>query len=149
MSIQHYLNVDISNDNILLKTNIASQYGKISSEYCEINGIVKRWNFGDNKPASPRTTECSFVPDVLIIHRTKLKELVTKYEELNIDFVFEILSKYPQLIIIVTTGSGTTHGIRGNYKILPFTTLLSLILGNRVKKLNLTKLIMQLSKNKI
>ncbi len=150
MNNQHYLNVDISNDNILLKTNITSQYGRISSEYCPVsNGIVKKWIFGDNKPANPLITECSFVPDVLIIHRTKLKELVTKYEKLNIDFVFEILSKYPQLNILVTTGSGTTHGIKGNYKILPFTTLFSLILGNRVKKLHLTKLIMQLNKNKI
>lgn len=51
--------------------------------------------------------------------------------------------------LIVTTGSGTTHGIDGDYKILPYSTLNELILGKRIQKLKFSKLLLQLTKNKI
>jgi hypothetical protein len=51
--------------------------------------------------------------------------------------------------VIVTTGSGTTHGIDGDFKILPFSTVNELVLGKRVQKLRLSRILLELTKNKI
>lgn len=139
---EHYLKVEFINGAIELKTNIPSHLA------CRNNG---KWIGKETggEISNSQSEAISIKPDVLIIHRTKLKELITLYEKQEKNFVSEIMSYNPDLNIIVTTGSGTTHGIQGDYKILPFATLNKLILGKRINKLQLSKTLLELTKNKI
>ncbi len=135
---EHCLKVKFKNGEIELETNIPSQ---------SASRINQKWN--DNKTSnqisnSKNETIC-IKPDVIIIHRTKLKELLT----LNSNFVKELLNKNEGISLVVTTGSGTTHGIEGDYKILPFATLSKFILGKRINKLQFSKTLLGLTKNKI
>lgn len=135
---RHKLNVSI-NENIFYETNIASQYGKIVIN----NDLEAIWEFDDSLNSLQSVKMKEFRPDILILHRTKLKELLEKNENI----ISTILKNIPNLII--TTGSGTSHGIDGNFKILPFASLSETLLGNRIQKLRLSKLLLRLTKNKI
>jgi hypothetical protein len=132
----HYLNAKIS-DNLKLETNITSLYAKLS-----VNGFNLSWNCTDS---GPKIIPLEIIPDVVIIHRTMLKKLYDTDE--NEQFLKNVQNIFPNLI--VTTGSGATHGIKGDFKILPFNTLYQLVCGYRVQKLKLSKIIMQLNNNKI
>jgi hypothetical protein len=142
LETRHMLNVNFNKNGISFQTNITSLYGKFVND-----DENKSWSF-DEEITSPKCVEIEIKPDVLIIHRTKWKELLNEALLNNdIHFVSRILSFIPNLI--VTTGSGTTHGIDGDYKILPYSTLNELILGKRIQKLKFSKLLLQLTKNKI
>ena len=135
---EHCLKVKFNKGNIELETNIPSHSA------CRKN---QKWNDKKtgNEISSSKIETISIKPDVMIIHRTKLKELLTA----NSNFVKELLNKNEGINLVVTTGSGTTHGIEGDYKILPFGTLSKLILGKRINKLQLSKTLLELTKNKI
>lgn len=135
---EHCLKVKFNEGDIELETNIPSHSA------CRKN---QKWNDKktDNEISSSQSETISIKPDVMIIHRTKLKELLTS----NSNFVKELLNKNEGINLVVTTGSGTTHGIEGDYKILPFGTLSKLILGKRINKLQLNKTLLELTKNKI
>lgn len=135
---EHYLKVKFNNGAIELETNIPSH-----AAYRE----NQKWHDKktDNEISNSQNETISIKPDVMIIHRTKLKELLTT----NSNFVKELMNKNGELNLVVTTGSGTTHGIEGDYKILPFAILSKLILGKRINKLQLSKTLLALTKNKI
>lgn len=135
---EHCLKVKFNKGVIELETNIPSHSA------CRKN---QKWNDKKtgNEISSSQSETISIKPDVMIIHRTKLKELLTS----NSNFVKELLNKNEGINLVVTTGSGTTHGIEGDYKILPFGTLSKLILGKRINKLQLSKTLLELTKNKI
>lgn len=135
---EHYLKVIFDNGEIKLETNIISRVASknASNKWIDISG---------NIIYNPLNDGISIKPDVMIIHRTKLKDLITVKK----NFVEDLLNKNKGITLVVTTGSGTTHGIEGNYKILPFATLSKLILGKRINKLQLSKILLELTKNKI
>ncbi|MCB0455723.1 MAG: hypothetical protein KDC62_10065, partial [Aequorivita sp.] len=136
--IEHYLKVIFDKGEIKLETNILSLSASIIDN-------TKWFDKENNIINNPQNGSISIKPDVVIIHRTKLKELLTA----NSNFIKELLNKNEGINLVVTTGSGTTHGIEGDYKILPFATLSKLILGKRINKLQLSKTILELTKNKI
>jgi hypothetical protein len=135
---EHCLKVKFNNGTIALETNIPSHSA------CREN---QKWN--DKKTGieinNSKIETISIKPDVMIIHRTKLKELLTA----NSNFVKELLNENEGISLVVTTGSGTTHGIEGDYKILPFATLSKFILGKRINKLQFCKTLLELTKNKV
>lgn len=135
---EHCLKVKFNSGKIELETNIPSNLA------CRKN---QKWNDKKtgNEISNSQSETINIKPDIMIIHRTKLKELLTA----NSNFVKELLSKNEGICLVVTTGSGTTHGIEGDYKILPFTTLSKLILGKRINKLQLSKTLLELTKNRI
>ena len=137
LKYKHALNTIFENGEVCFKTNILSRVE--GAKYCD---SVYEWKKDGNEiKAECITVELS--PDVMIIHRTTLKDLL----ENNSNFIQELLDKNKRMTLVVTTGSGTTHGIHGDYKILPFTTLNRLILGKRINKLQLSKILLQLTKN--
>jgi hypothetical protein len=135
---EHCLNLTFKDGTIALETNITS---------CSAYRKNQRWidQETDKELTCSKRKIVNIVPDVIIIHRTILKNLL----EHNANFIKELLIKNPKINLVVTTGSGTTHGIDGDYKIIPFSTLNKLILGKRIHKLQLSKVLMQLTKNKI
>ncbi|MGB8510188.1 MAG: hypothetical protein WCD76_17545 [Pyrinomonadaceae bacterium] len=149
---KHVLKVNMTKERIEYNTNITSLYGTCRAEVDENDNLVKKWEIqGD----APRLTSVALRPHVLIIHRTKLKELIDKdraaSERMKKDelppVVKRIFSEIPN--VIVTTGSGTTHGIKGHFKILPFSTVNELVLGKRVQKLRLSKILLELTRDEI
>jgi hypothetical protein len=136
---EHYLKVMFDKGEIKLETNILSRLASINES---AKWIDRSTNSVINKPLND---SINIKPDVIIIHRTKLKELLTA----NSNFVKELLDKNEGINLVVTTGSGTTHGIKGDYKILPFATLSKFMLGKRINKLQFSKTLLQLTKNKI
>lgn len=98
----------------------------------------------DLRTSSTSWVDIDLSPHVVIIHRTKLQELLKGQDATNtiVDNLFKNVGQ-----VIVTTGSGSTHGIEGEFKILPFSTLNELILGKRIQKLRLTKLLLELNKD--
>ncbi len=141
---KHILRVDVTRDDIKYNTNITSLYGEYKKERgsWEITG------------EAPRLNPVELKPDILVIHRTKLKELIDRDKEAaekeankRAPLIERLTSKIRN--VIVTTGSGTTHGIDGDFKILPFSTLNELVLGKRVRKLRLSRILLELTKNKI
>ncbi|MEA2173825.1 MAG: hypothetical protein QOD00_1417 [Blastocatellia bacterium] len=149
---KHVLKVNMTKDRIEYNTNITSLYGECQTKVDENDNLVKKWEIQGN---APRLTSVALRPHVLIIHRTKLKELIDKdraaSERMKKDdlppVVKRIFSEIPN--VIVTTGSGTTHGIKGHFKILPFSTVNELVLGKRVQKLRLSKILLELTRDEI
>lgn len=136
---KHVLKVGIQKDRkITYDVNLTSLYG----EYHRGVGVrgTGQWTFSDG---SPKLTDIDLKPHILVIHRTKLQELIMKYSIT----VEEITEQIP--CVIVTTGSGTTHGMEGEFKIIPFSTLNELLLGKRIQKLRLSKVLGELNKNNI
>lgn len=133
---QHKLNVLFNAGRIELTTNIISNFA---------NRKDGKWVADGVEVVEPICDSISIRPDMIVFHRTKLQELISQ----NANFVGQLLANNSNLNIIVTTGSGTTHGIDGNFKILPFSTLSHMMLGKRVQKLRLSKLLLQLTKNKV
>ena len=131
------MDVKFDRGKISFQTNILSY--QEGAKFDKGNWIKNR------QQMSAKCSNIQVKPDTIIIHRTKLKELLTA----NSNFVTELLNKNEGINLVVTTGSGTTHGIEGDYKILPFATLSKLILGKRINKLQLSKALLELTKNKI
>lgn len=137
---KHVLKVDINGGGIAARVNFTSLYATYEST--RVGGVrTRRW-VPDG--VQPKLTEIQLKPHVLVIHRTKLKELMGRYGESIVEKVAAEVH-----CLIVTTGSGTTHGLEGDFKILPFSTLNELLLGRRIQKLRLTKLLLELTKNRI
>lgn len=82
--------------------------------------------------------------DAIIIHRTILKDLMSK-------FGFEFLQQLEKLIpfVFITTGGGVVHDINRKLKVIPFGALQDFILNNnRIAKYSLTQTLMNLTANK-
>lgn len=137
LEYEHKLDVKFDNGKINFETNILScqEGARFENSY---------WT-KDSKQMTATSNSIDIKPDTVIIHRTKLKELLAT----NPNFVEELLNENEGINLVVTTGSGTTHGIDGDYKILPFATLSKLILGKRINKLQFSKTLLELTKNKI
>jgi hypothetical protein len=137
---KHLLKVDFRSDPITFEANFTSLHASYES-----TGIgSSRTAHWFPKDSTPKLTRIDLKPHVLVIHRTKLKELVTNCGP---EIIAKITAEIPT--VIVTTGSGTTHGLDGEFKILPFSTLNELLLGKRIQKLRFSKLLLELTKNKI
>ena len=141
LEFEHKLDVKFDNGKISFETNILS---------CQEGAKFENNNWTkDSKQMNVNCIRIHIKPDTIIIHRTKLKELITLYEKQKKDFVKELLTENEGINLVVTTGSGTTHGIEGDYKILPFATLSKFILGKRINKLQFSKTLLELTNNKI
>jgi hypothetical protein len=82
--------------------------------------------------------------DAVIIHRTILKDMVSK---LGADVIEKLNEQIP--FFYITTGGGVAHDIKEDVKIIPFATLQDYILSNkRISKFCLTQMMMNLTKNK-
>jgi hypothetical protein len=134
---KHLLKVRIENNGINYDVNFTSLYGTYNPKTREEKAF---WSLKDSQP---KFQSIELNPHILVIHRTKLKDLMEK----DPNIVEKITQNIPN--IIVTTGSSTTHGMKGDFKILPFSTLNETLLGKRIQKLRLSKLLLELTKNRI
>lgn len=149
---KHVLKVNVTKDAIEYETNITSMYGTLAADFDENDNLVRKWDIPDGASG---VTRVALKPHVLIIHRTKLKELIDRdrassergKKDKIPPVIRRIFNEIPN--VIVTTGSGTTHGIKGHFKILPFSTVNELILGKRIQKLKLSKTLLELTKDEI
>jgi hypothetical protein len=129
LATQHALHVDFTNGEMELKSSLIP-IGKEMDELMQVTDEL---------------TKVESKIDTLIIHRTKLKDLTDKDKT----FIQKLFEKQPDLNLIVTTGSGATHGIDGHFKVLPFSTLKELILGKRIQKMKLSKTLLELTNNNV